>query len=208
MKLADLTVARLIAAFRSPEPTPGGGSAAALAGAIGAALLAMVAGLPKPAAATKEDLDRLDAARTRCAALSDILAALGDRDSAAYERVVAAYRLAKSTPEEKAARSDSIQAALVEATDVPLEVMRRAAEAIEQAAVVAAFGNRNASSDVQVGLELLGAGVRGARLNVEINLGSLKDEAYVASAREEAARLSAEAERGATAARGRLQPGA
>jgi formiminotetrahydrofolate cyclodeaminase len=82
--------------------------------------------------------------------------------------------------------------------------MRACSDAIEQGAVVAAFGNRNASSDVQVGLELLGAGLRGAKLNVEINLGSLKDAGFVAHARAEADRLEAESGPGIHAAKERL----
>ena len=89
----DLTVRDLLAAFRSRRPTPGGGSAAALAGAVGAALLTMVAGLPKPRAETDEDRARAGGGRRRCARLRDALAALVDRDSEAYEQVMAAYRL-------------------------------------------------------------------------------------------------------------------
>lgn len=204
MKLIDRTLADLLSAFRSPEPTPGGGSASALSGAIGASLLAMVAGLPKPAAATEEDAGRLAAAGARCTDLALHLAALVDRDAEAYDLVVHAFRLPKGTEDEKASRSARIQEAMQEATDTPLEVMRACSAAIEQGAVVAAFGNRNASSDVQVGLELLGAGVRGAKLNVEINLGSLKDAAFADRARTEADRLAAEAEGGVVAGRAKL----
>lgn len=204
MKLIDRPVASLLAAFRSSDPTPGGGSASALAGAIGASLLAMVAGLPRSKAATEEDVERLAAAGARCSSIADTLASLVDRDSNAYEEVVAAYRLPKTTDAEKAARSGTIQQALRHATDVPLQVMRACSQAIEQGEVVAQFGNPNAASDVQVGMELLGAGLRGARLNVEINLGSVKDTAYTDHLRGEIARLSLEAERGVAAARTRL----
>lgn len=204
MKLTDKTVSELLAAFRSPDPTPGGGSASALAGAVGASLLAMVAGIPKPRAAIQQDVQRLGAAGGRCGELSARLAALIDRDSEAYETVVAAYRLPKTTDEEKSLRSSRIQAALRTAIDAPLEVMRACSDAIEQAAVVAAYGNRNASSDVQVGLELLGAALRGAKLNVEINLDSVRDEEYAGRTRQEAERLTAAADSGASAARARL----
>jgi formiminotetrahydrofolate cyclodeaminase len=202
--LTHRTVTELLAAFRSAEPTPGGGSASALAGAIGASLLAMVAGLPKPRAGTEEDAERLHAAGSRCAALSDHLAALVDRDSEAYDMVVAAFRLPKGTDDEKAVRSARIQAAMQAATEAPLDVMRACSDAIEQGAVVARFGNTNASSDVQVGLELLGAGLRGARLNVDINLASLKDAEFAARSRREAERLTTEADAGIAAARGQL----
>ena len=140
-------------------------------------------------------------------ALSERLAALIDRDSEAYQLVVAAFRLPKGTDEEKAVRAARIQEALRLATETPLDVMRACGEAIGHAAPVAAFGNRHASSDVQVGLELLGAGVRGARLNVDVNLESIKDAAFVAAASDEAARLTSAAEAGIAAARARLTNG-
>ncbi len=205
MTLTGLTVTALLEAFRSNEPTPGGGSAAALSGAVGASLLAMVAGLPKPRAATEEDVERLGAAGARCTAVARRLEELIDRDSAAYDLVVGAFRLPRGTDEQKAARSAGIQRAMRAATEAPLEVMRACSDAIEQGAVVAAFGNRNASSDVQVALELLGAGLRGAKLNVEINLGSVKDAEFESRAREEAGRLEAESGPGILAARERLR---
>jgi formiminotetrahydrofolate cyclodeaminase len=185
MKLTDQTVTGLLAAFRAPEPTPGGGSAAALAGAMGASLLAMVAGLPKSRAATAEDATRLAAAGERCTAIASDLAALVDRDSEAYALVMAAYRKPKGTEGEKAARSAAIQEAMRAATAAPLEVMRACAAAAEQGVVIAAMGNPSASSDAAVGFELLGAGLRGAKLNAEINLGSIKDTAYVGTTQAE-----------------------
>lgn len=204
MTLTGLTVTALLDAFRSNEPTPGGGSASALAGAVGASLLAMVAGLAKPHATTEEDVERLAAAGARCTAIARLLEELIDRDSAAYDLVVGAFRMPKGTDAEKAARTTGIQRAMQAATEAPLEVMRACSDAIEQGAVVAAFGNRNASSDVQVGLDLLGAGLRGAKLNVEINLGSLKDADVVAQAKAEADRLDAEAGPGIRAAKDKL----
>lgn len=183
MKLTERRVDDLLQAFRSPDPTPGGGSAAALAGAIGASLLAMVAGLPKSRAATEEDVERLQAAGRRCAAIAGDLTTLVDRDSEAYDLVVGAYKQPKGTDEEKAARSAAIQQAMRAAIAAPLDVMRACAAAAEQGVVVAALGNPSASSDVRVGFELLGAGLRGAKLNVEINLGSVKDAAYVETVR-------------------------
>lgn len=207
MKLTNRTISDLLAAFRSSEPTPGGGSASALAGAVGASLLAMVAGIPKPRATNEQDVERLEAAGARCADLSARLAELIDRDSDAYELVVAAYRLPKATDAEKAARSARIQQALRAAIDAPLGVMHACSDAVEQAATVAAFGNRNASSDVQVGLELLGAGMRGAKLNVDINLGTVKDQEYAARTREAVDRMIDELECGTAAARSHLMEG-
>ena len=186
MALTDKSVADLLSAFRSPNPTPGGGSAAALTGALGMSLLAMVAGLPKSRVVTEEDTQRLTAARERCAALAADLTRLVDRDSEAYDMVMAAYKRPKATDAEKAERSAGIQAAFHEAIAAPLGVMRACAAGAEQGVVVAALGNPSASSDLQVGLELLGAALRGAGLNVEINLGSVKDLEYAAAIREEA----------------------
>ena len=192
MKLSAASVSELLAAFRSSEPTPGGGSASALAGAAGASLLAMVAGLPKPKADAREEIERLKDAGARCTALAVRLEGLIDEDSDAYERVVNAFRLPKSTDEEKAARTAGIQHALTAATEAPLLVMRHCAEALAAAGTVGELGNPNAWSDVQVAVRLLQAALHGAQANVEINLGSLKDAEYVARVRAESARLVAE----------------
>jgi len=207
MKLTDRTVHELLAAFRTSDPTPGGGSASALGGATGASLLTMVAGLPKPLAATVEDIERLHAAGARCSDLAVRLEALIDRDSDAYDLVIGAYQLPKATDDEKAIRSARIQEAMRGAIEAPLDVMRACRSGIEQAAVVARFANRNAASDVQVALELLGSGLRGARLNVQINLGSVKDQDYAARVKSETERLLDEADAGIVAARSQLQAG-
>jgi formiminotetrahydrofolate cyclodeaminase len=204
MRLSERPLADLLAAFRAPSPTPGGGSAAALASAVGASLLAMVASMPKHRAASEEDVDRLHRATDRCTQLSERLAGLVDEDSGAYDQVVAAYQLPRGSEAEKAERGARIQDALKAAIEAPLEVMRRCAEAIQVASVVAAFGNSNAASDVGVALELLGAGARGARLNVEINLPGLKDAQLADRVRDESSRLASEIDPGITAARARL----
>jgi formiminotetrahydrofolate cyclodeaminase len=194
----------LLTAFSAPTPTPGGGSAAALAGALGVSLLAMVAGLPKARRNEESDRAALGEARAALAALQDRLLALADDDSAAYDEVVAAFRRPKDTDEQKAARSAAIQAATRTATEVPLSVMRAAGGAIGAAACVASHGNPSAASDVRVGLDLLGAALRGAGYNVEINLAGLKDAALVDALREEMDRLLAEGAAGAERARASL----
>ena len=193
MKLTEATVSGLLAAFRSSEPAPGGGSAAALAGAAGASLLAMVAGLPKPRATGSADVDRLKDAGVRATAIASRLEGLIDEDSDAYSRVVDAFRLPKGNDQEKAARSAGIQRALTGATETPLTVMRHCVEALALAPAVMELGNENATTDAQVGVGLLKAALQGAGANVEINLGSLKDADYVARVREESARLLAAA---------------
>jgi formiminotetrahydrofolate cyclodeaminase len=200
MNLTDRTTHDLLAAFRSSEPTPGGGSASALAGATGASLLTMVAGLPKPRAAAPEEIDLLRAAGARCSELAARLESLIDRDSDAYDMVVGAYRLPKATDDEKAARSTRIQEAMRQAIEAPLDVMRACHAGIVEASVIARLGNLNARSDVEVGLELLGAGLRGARVNVNINLGSVKDREFAGQVESEVAGLLRESEAGVAAA--------
>jgi methenyltetrahydrofolate cyclohydrolase len=190
MTLRTTPLSALLEAFRSSAPTPGGGSASALAGALGASLLVMVADLPKPRASTEPDLEKLKESGRRCRHHAERLEALIDADSDAYDLVVGAYRLPKGTDEEKSHRSARIQEALKAATEAPLEVMRTCAAALDEEPVLRALGNANAASDVGVAHELLGAGLRGARLNVEINLDGVKDQEYVARVREEVARIA------------------
>jgi formiminotetrahydrofolate cyclodeaminase len=194
--LLDRSCRELIDAFASPAPTPGGGSASALAGAVGAALLAMVASLPKSRQNTPEDRAALDPAADELRRLAGELAGLIDRDAAAYDAVVAAYRLPRSTDAEKAARREAVAAATRGATEVPLQTMRTIRRALEPALIVARHGSANAASDVGVAVELLGAGLRGARLNVDINLGGLSDADYKAAVSAEAGRLADEAAAG------------
>src|SRR5262245_1840369 len=124
MTLVDLSVRDLLNAFSSSHPTPGGGSAAALASAVGASLLAMVAGLPKTRSGSDDERDRLAAVLPGLVDVRAQLADAVDADTAAYNGVVAAYKLPKGTDEEKAARTSSIQRALKAATDVPLSIVR------------------------------------------------------------------------------------
>jgi formiminotetrahydrofolate cyclodeaminase len=191
MKLTEMSIRAFLDAVRSPAPVPGGGSSAALAGAAGASLLAMVAAMPKHRAASEADIGLLRDTGAQCTRIADDLAQLINEDSDAYGRVMAAYRLPKASDAEKAERSAAIQAALTRATEVPLLVMRQSVEALETAPAIARLGNPNASSDVGVGAELLAAACRGARLNVDINLEHVKDTGYAGQARTEAQALAA-----------------
>jgi formiminotetrahydrofolate cyclodeaminase len=189
MSLIDLSARNLLDAFSSGDPTPGGGSAAALSSAIGASLLMMVAGLPKTRSGSEEDRAALTAAS---AALAEIRAGLSDAidaDSDAYDRVVAAYKMPKASAEEQSARKAAIQQALRAATDVPLGVMTLSVRAVEQANTVARHGYQSARSDIGVAIGLLTAGTAGARLNVDVNLETVSDAAYRDATAEEARRL-------------------
>jgi len=191
--LANKTVHDLLNAFSSPDPTPGGGSAAALAGALGASLLAMVAGMSKTKHGTPEEFETLGAARADIVDARSRLVELIDQDTAAYNEVVAAYRLPKGADAEKAARTAAIQAAMRRATEVPLETMRVALDVLSKCKVVGECGNPNAASDVGVAVSLAMAAFNGGRLNAETNLPGLTDLAYVTSARQEISELAAKA---------------
>lgn len=156
-----------------PTPTPGGGSVAAHAGALGAALAQMVAGLTigkKKYAAVEDEMKTLS---LRASALRRQLAALVQRDADSYERVRTAYAMPKEPAEAAAARDLAIQDALIFASEVPLETARAAASVAELAAAVAERGNTNAATDAAVAALMAEAACKGAALNVRVNIVSL-----------------------------------
>jgi methenyltetrahydrofolate cyclohydrolase len=177
--LSEFALVDLLDAFASNDPVPGGGSASALAGAIGVSLLIMVADMSKTRTGAPEETADLADAASRLRPRREELEELIDRDSEAYSAVVAAYKMAKTTEAQKQARREAIQAAMTDATEVPLETMRVCQQALSGAVVVARAGNPNAKSDVGVGIEFLLTGLRGGRMNVDINVASLSDTAYV-----------------------------
>jgi formiminotetrahydrofolate cyclodeaminase len=197
MPLIDQSVRDLLAAFSSADPTPGGGSASALASAVGASLLMMVAGLPKTRTGSDDDRAALTAAAGVLVDIRTRLTDAIDEDTAAYDQVGAAYKLPKASTDEQATRTAAIQQALRAATDVPLGVMRLSAAALDEAIAIASHGHRAAASDVGVAVALLRAGARGARLNVEINIGSISDAAYADAVAAETDRVSDTAARAA-----------
>jgi formiminotetrahydrofolate cyclodeaminase len=174
-KLVDKPVSQLLEAFASSAPTPGGGSASALAGAVGASLLMMVASLPKTRHGSDEDRAALSDAKAALSPAARELADLVDRDADAYDDVVAAYRLPKSSDAEKAARRQAIQRGMRGAIDTPLAMLRAIHTAARSAVAVARHGNTSAASDVIVAAALLDAAASGAYANVTINLGGLED---------------------------------
>lgn len=185
-----MTVAQLLAALASPDPTPGGGTAAAIAGAMGTSLLVMVSGLAKSRTNTDEEKAALAKARAALEPLTARLTQLADADTESFNAVMAAYKLPKGTDEEKTARTQAIQDALRGATIVPLDTLRAAVQAIDHSRAVAEHGNRSAASDAGVAVGLLKAAADGAAANVRINLTSLKDEAFKAATEADTSRLS------------------
>ena len=164
----------------SGDPTPGGGSAAAMAGAAGAALVAMVARLTIGRKRYAEVEPQMEAVLQRAEVLRTRLTALVQEDADAYNQVSAAYKLPKSSDQEQAGRATAIQAAMQAASLTPLETAQACAEVIALAEQVVAQGNVNARTDGGVGALLANAGLQGAALNVEVNLESIGDPHFIA----------------------------
>jgi glutamate formiminotransferase/formiminotetrahydrofolate cyclodeaminase len=183
------SLSEFVGSVASPSPTPGGGSVAAHAGALAAALAQMVAGLTvgkKRYAAVDAEMREL---AVRAAALGNTLAALVARDASAYAVVAAAHKLpaeGEAQQREKAARVDD---ALMHAADVPLDTARACAEVAGLALAVAERGNVNAASDAGVAALLAEAGCVGASYNVRINVGSLGDKSRGAGLADEVKQL-------------------
>ena len=193
MNFEKLSFEDLAAAIASDAPTPGGGTAAALAGAMGAALAEMVAALTlskeKYAAAHDSVRPIAEAARrTRGELLR-----LAREDSESYDGVVAARRLPKGTDEERESRSREMARANRRAAEVPMRTAREAARLLDTIPVLAEKGNPNAASDAGAAALLLAAAVEGALLNVAINLDGAGDPAFAEGLRSEAARVGREA---------------
>lgn len=180
-----------VAAVASPTPAPGGGSVAAHAGALAAALAQMVAGLTvgkKKYASVESEMKEIS---LQAAGLVNDLSALVKRDAEAYSQVMGAYKLPGDSPADAAVRSEAITAALLGAAEVPLETARGCLRVLELAAAVAARGNTNAVSDAGVAALLAEAACKGAVYNVRINVGALDEGAKTKGARlvEECGRL-------------------
>jgi formiminotetrahydrofolate cyclodeaminase len=177
--ILNLTLAELLERLGSSDPAPGGGAAAAVVGALGAALVQMTANLTigRPKYAELEDQAR--GIETRARELRQRLAQLGDADADAFAQVSAAYKLPRLDDAQKADRSAAIQAALQVAARVPLETARVCADVLEVAEAAAPILNVAVISDVLVGAVLAQAALDSAALNVEVNLAAMTDSAAV-----------------------------
>jgi formiminotetrahydrofolate cyclodeaminase len=177
--LTDLTIKDFLKKTASNSPVPGGGSIAALGGAISASLLEMVANLTigkKGYEEFEEEMKEISIAvlEYRNRLIEDI-----DKDSNAYDAVMAAYRLPKSNDEERDRRSGAIQEALKNAVLVPLEVAKMGLDIIKLAGNIVRDGNKNAITDGAVAAMMARTALLSALYNVKINLSSIKDEAFV-----------------------------
>lgn len=191
--LTELKVTDFLDKVAGSDPVPGGGSVAALSGALASALGAMVARLTvgkKNYEASWAEMERVvaDLSAAREGFTADI-----DRDSEAYDRVFACFKMPKATDEEKAARSAAIQEATRQAALVPMEVARKAFALMPALACVARNGNRNAVTDACVAMMAARSAVLAALMNVRINLGSLKDKEFALAMQAEADGLEQQA---------------
>jgi glutamate formiminotransferase / formiminotetrahydrofolate cyclodeaminase len=177
-KLAGLAQP-FLEAVAAPSATPGGGSVSALAGALAASLGQMVAGLSRKkksqAAFANRLSEALDQLRRNAAELAEAI----DRDAAAYDAVMAAYKLPQESAEERRVRDEAIQQATRGAAEVPLQVAERSVALFERLGQLASIAAASMKSDLEVARLMASAGARGALANVEINLDSIADAAYV-----------------------------
>jgi glutamate formiminotransferase/formiminotetrahydrofolate cyclodeaminase len=189
-----------VGSVASPSPTPGGGSVAAHAGALGAALAQMVAGLTigkKKYASVDAEMREIAVA---AADLGNRLSALVQRDAQSYTAVAEAYKMPKEPADAAAARAKAIEAALLGASEVPLETARACAEVAELAERTARLGNTNAVSDAGVGALLAEAACKGAAYNVRINVVALENPSAGRHLAEEASKIVERASKHAAAA--------
>ncbi len=174
----DNTIAAFLDDLASERPTPGGGGAAAVCGAIGAALVSMVANLTIGKKNYEAVSDELKAVNEKAARLRAELTGAIEEDVAAFNSVMGAYGLPRTTDEEKAARTAAIQAALKDATLAPLRAVKACFEVMRLSALVAEKGNLNVISDAGVAVLAANAGLKSAALNVLINAKAIKDRDF------------------------------
>ncbi len=177
---SDQTIQSFLDELASSASTPGGGGAAALAGAMGAALVSMVCNLTIGKEKFADVEGQMQELRGKSETLRARLTEMMAEDVRAFDTVMAAYRLPKGTDADKAARTTAIQDASKKATMVPLAAARACAEVIDLCRPAAEMGNPNVISDAGVAVLCAQAGLKSAALNVLINLGAIRDEAFVA----------------------------
>lgn len=184
MELKDMSVAELAALTASNSPAPGGGAIAAMTGAYGAALSAMVASLTLGKKGYEDVQEEMESVIKTAEELRLELLEAIQKDSVSFDAFMAAMGMPKDTDEEKAVRKEAMQQALKEAAEVPYETALIAAKIMPLAEQAVLHGNSNTVTDGLISAMMARTAVRGALLNVKINLESIKDEAYVSQMRE------------------------
>ena len=192
-KLLDTTCEKFLEELASKQPTPGGGAASALCGAVAAALTAMLANLTVGKAGSEENEQQTAQIIAAAGKLREELTALADDDAAVFGKFMVAYKMPKTTEEEKAARTAAIGQAAIAAAEVPMQIANKSLEVLKLARKLIVFGNPNAISDGTVSALMARAALRSALYNVKINLGLIKDDEYVAAARAKMQQLEAKA---------------
>lgn len=176
------------------SPAPGGGSVAALMGALGASLGGMVANLSAGKRGWDDKLEYFSDWAMKAQQVKDELLSLVDQDTAAFNKVMDAFALPKESPEEKSARSAAIEQATKHAAEIPLKMMETTSKSYPLLFEMAEKGNPNSISDVGVGLLATRACIEGAALNVRINLGQLKDEKFKSVLAQEVRQIKTDSE--------------
>jgi methenyltetrahydrofolate cyclohydrolase len=183
MKLTDKPVTGFLDELASNAPAPGGGSVAALSGALGSALISMVCNLTLGKKGYEEVQGDIEGLLIQSKALRKEFSDLLEADVAAYTAYSQTAKMPRDTDEQKAARTEAMQAALKNATMVPMHIAEAAVKAIDLCMPAAEKGNKWAVSDAGVAVLMAEAALRSAALNVLINLGTIKDQAFVAEKR-------------------------
>ena len=180
MRLAELSTADFIKELSGDSPAPGGGSVAALAGALGAALCAMVSRLTLGKERYRHAWDSMAQVTDQADGCARRFLVLVDQDTLAYNEVVAALRLPKESEQERTARRKAIQQASRKAASVPLETLRALARLADLIRITVEMGNPNCITDAGTAAQLARAAAHAAAYNVRINLGGIDDKVFVA----------------------------
>lgn len=197
MKLVEMDVIKFLNEVDSNSPAPGGGSVAALASSLGVSLGRMVAHLSFGKKKYEANSDEAKATFVKnfdeLLKIKDELNVLIDKDSEAYNTVMAAFKLPKETDEEKAIRNAEIQKCTKFAIQTPYDIVVLSGKAISLLGTILEYGNQNAITDIGVGTMLLMTGLEGGILNVKVNLSSIEDQEYVQKISKEIAEIKATA---------------
>ncbi len=178
-KLVDMNINDFLEELASNSPAPGGGSVAALSGALGTALSSMVCNLTIGKENYEDVQDEINDTLEKSEKLRIKLTKLVDEDTNAFNDVMKAFKMPKETEQQKEERKKAIQNGYKIAAKVPIDTATKCEEILDIAMVVAKKGNKNSITDVAVSALMAQAGVKSAILNVKINLGSIKDEEFV-----------------------------
>ncbi len=179
--LSEMKLCEFVDELASSSPAPGGGSVAAVSGALGSALVSMVCRLTIGKKNYELVNDEMQKVLEIADGLYKDLVSLVDQDTDAFNSLMAAFKLPKSNEEETEQRSEQIQSAYLKAADIPLNIAKDCLQVLRLADRIKDKGNKNAISDIGVAAESSYAGLESALMNVKINLGSIKNQDYTSA---------------------------